>query len=271
MKGILAFLVLALMLVPATQAAHLQDVLFGEGNQGETIRYQIRDITNTSTGGFTSSFDNFKLHSYELAPGGTVMRINVQATYSIVLANDGRWLFELFVDGSAVEDCNFLLPTRNPGGFLAGDLPVYPSYDVECTLPPSITGAWEEDENISVEWVRSIESGAPDQPDTSVVSIVFDREDFILTHSETAFEELTGLSGPEFLVFIAVIGLTILLWSKSKDEVVQLFSGCLLILFGVIGIGLRDEWSAWIAFGAVMAIVGSYLVVRSGIDWFSED
>lgn len=269
MRGLLVVLFCSLLVAPSVNAAH-PDLVFGPGVEGELLRYQIRDITNSSTGGFTSDFDFLKLHTYDIGPGGSILRINVQATYAVLLSSDGSWLFELFVDGVAVEDCHFIFPTVNPGGFLSGDLPVYPSYDVECTIPPPITSGWEEDENIPVLWQRSVFSGSPDEPSSSTVSIVFEREDFILTHSDTAFESLTGATALEFLLFLAVIGLTLMFWSRSKDEVVQIFCALLLFLFSAVAISLRAEWVPWLAFGAVLGVLGGYLLVRSAIDWFNE-
>lgn len=269
LKRLMAVL-LVLLFLPSNAGATHAELVFGAGNEGELIRYQIRDITNSSTGGFTSDFQFLKLHTFDLGPGGSIIRVNVQATYAIILASDGEWLFELFVDGKAVEDCHFIFPTVAPGGFLQGDLPVYPSYDVECTIPPTDTALWVDDQVLPVEWRRTALSGNPDIPASSTVSIVFEREDFILTHTDTAFEDLTGATALEFLLFLAVIGLTLLFWSRSKDEVVQVFCALLLFLFSAVAISLRGEWVAWVPFGAVLGVLGGYLLLRSALDWFNE-
>jgi len=267
------FWVALILAVPSVQADHLDDV-FGEGGEGQTIRYQIRDITNSTLGGFTSDLTFFRLHTFDLAPGGTIVRANVQATFAMNPTNDGEFLYQLIVDGQDVEDCHFILPVVAPGGFLQGDLVVYPSYDVECTISPALTASWDNEEVISVEWERTIISGSPDDPVASTVSIVFDREDFILTPtpngSGTAFESLTGVTGLEFTLFVLVIGLGVVLWSRSKDPIVQLFSSLLVILFGSIGVSLYAEWVGWIPMGSAMIILGGYMILRSTLDTLTE-
>lgn len=261
----LGLILLALLLVPGVSAqTPLQDSLFGEGNEGGTVRYQIRDITNTTTGGFNSSFAFLKLHTNELGPGGVILRINVQATFTLVLENDGSWLYELLVDGLSVEDCLFEVPTRDPGGFLAGDLPVYPSYDVECTLPPTITGNWTEGETIAVEWRRTVLGGTPDPPEASVVSIIIDREDLVILSSPTAFEAYTGATGIEVLMILAAFMVGVIVWARVGDTLVRVVGALWVMLVGVMVLGaLMPEWSVWGVISAIMLLIGAFMTYRA--------
>lgn len=265
-----AVIMLALLLAPAVQGLSLEDSLFGVGNDGETMRYQIGDITNSTVGGFSDEFQFLKLHTKELGDAGSVLRINVQATFSFLLSSDGVWNYQLLIDGNAVPDCEFLVQTHNPGGFLAGDLAVYPSYDVECTLSGAAVSGWNESQMIDLEWQRSVFSGSPDVPDGAVVGIVIEREDFVITSTPSAFEELTGATGIEFLVFLVVITVAVVLWSRATDEIVQVFTSVLLMFFGSIAISFYSLWIGWVPFGAAIAVLGGYMLLRSVIDWFKE-
>lgn len=81
-----------------------------------------------------------------------------------------------------------------------------------------------------------------------------------------AFETLTGVSGWEFLAFLGVVVVSILFWSRSKDEIVQVFSGAFLVFAGALAISMYAAWIGWMAFGAVLAVLGCYFIIRSGLD-----
>lgn len=268
MKQLLPALLVALLFLPGAHAQTLQDSLFGENNEGETIRYQIRDLTNSSTGGFTDDFQFLKLHTNELAPAGSILRVNVQATFGIILSSDGQWLYQLLIDGVAVQDCFFVVPTVNPGGFLSGDFPVFPSYDVDCTVEPEIVQSWEEGETVGIQWTRSVLTGVPDAPTASTVNLVVEREDFIVTNSPSNFELLTGLSALEFAIFPTLAFLGVILWSRAQDGAVRVFGAVLTILSGVlllafaVFIGIADAWFGTVAFASLMMLVGVYLIIR---------
>lgn len=98
------------------------------------------------------------------------------------------------------------------------------------------------------------------------VPVVFFNDDV----QPTSFQQTTGLNGLEFLAFLAVIALTVLFWSRSKDEIVQVFCGVLLFFTAAISISLTNVWPAWMGFGAVLGVFGGYMIARSALEWFSE-
>lgn len=85
-----------------------------------------------------------------------------------------------------------------------------------------------------------------------------------------AFESLTGVGGWEFIVFLAIIVLAVLFWSRSKDEIVQIFSGVILALAGAVAIAMYAAWMGWVPFGAVLAVLGTYFIIRSTIDALTD-
>lgn len=81
-----------------------------------------------------------------------------------------------------------------------------------------------------------------------------------------AFEALTGVDGQSFLIFLAVIVLAILFWSRSTDEIVQIFSGVVLALAGAVAIAMYAAWTGWVPFGAVLVVLGAYFIIKSGLE-----
>ena len=101
---------------------------------------------------------------------------------------------------------------------------------------------------------------------TLFIPVVFFNDD----PSQSAFESVTALGGWEFLAFLSVIGLAVMFWSRSRDEIVQLFSGLLLVLMGAVGISLYADWIAWLGFGSSLVVLGAYFIIRSSMEWVAE-
>lgn len=158
----------------------LNTILFGEGKDGEILRYQIGDITNSSDNGFSDQFNYLKLHTKPLGPTSPVLRIGVVATYTIQQSSDGSWLYELLVDDTVISDCTWIVDTLDPGGFLAGDLVTYPQYQVSCTVGPDVTSGFTESQLVNISISRSVLSGNPDQPVAASTNIVIERADFVV-------------------------------------------------------------------------------------------
>lgn len=192
------WLALALFLVPGTvgqspSGDELNEILFGAGNEGEIFRYQIGDITNTTIGDFDTNFTFFKLHTKTLGPTSPILRIGIETTYTILQSTDGSWHYQLSVNGTDIDDCEWILPTRNPGGFLDGDLVTYANFVTSCTVGPEITSGFQESQLVNLSVTRTVESGNPDEPTESITNIVVERADFVIVGDKPMDVTLTTL------------------------------------------------------------------------------
>jgi len=72
------------------------------------------------------------------------------------------------------------------------------------------------------------------------------------------------------LLFVIVTTVAVFFWSKSKDEVVQIFMPVMLLFFAAIAIGMGEDWAGWVPFGVIMALLGCYMIIRTGWERFGE-
>lgn len=92
----------------------------------------------------------------------------------------------------------------------------------------------------------------------------------------TAFENLTGLSGSEFAAIMALAIVGVVLWHRSTDTGVRVFAaflpmiGGLLIILITLEEGPGTLWSGSLGVGAILCLVGIYLLVRLFLDDLEE-
>lgn len=270
---LLGLFLVVLVAVPMAGAQSIADQIWGPGEEGRLERWRVAEtnIEDPSTS-HMFSFTWFDFSPYENAIPQSILFTDVRTTYTFSAASDGTWNVTLEMNkGIEVTDCYWHVTTLDPGGFLGDDLPLYPNFPLPC----SASVVLPENEVVTV-WInRTVLSGTPDEPVDEHVVFVADRGDFIVTSQPTNFEALTGVTGVEFLVFLAVITMTVVIWSRSRDELVQMFCGVLLIFFSAIAILLGVTYQVflqgWIAFGAVLGLLGVYLIVRQSIEWITEN
>lgn len=268
MKGqVLALALCALVMAPLAGGQSTADLIWSEGQGGrlETWRVLEKNIEDPSTSHqFNSTWLDFS--PYDNAVPQSLILLEFSITYTMVLGSDGSWNVTVESDSFTLQDCFWHLTSVNPGGFLSGDFVAYPNYDVQCAAAVVIP----EDSVFNV-WInRTVLTGSPDSPTDVHITVKGDRGDFIVTSQPNAFEQLTGVGGIEFLAFLAVITLAVVLWSRSKDDIVQMFCGIILGLFGAIAISLHASWVGWVPFGAMLAVLGIYFIIRSVIDWITD-
>lgn len=93
---------------------------------------------------------------------------------------------------------------------------------------------------------------------------------------DTAFTTLTGLTGSEFAAVLALAVVGIILWLRSTDVGVRAFGAIMPMLGGVLVIlltlqeGVGTLWQGSIGLGAILVVVGGYLLVRLFLDDFLE-
>lgn len=265
----LGLLVGCLVLSTASaQQTALSDSLFGEGNTGKIERYQIRDVVRESDT-LNENFTNLKLHTYDLGPAGFIYRINVQATYIFQLSSDGTWEYQLTVNDTPIEDCRWLVRTIDPGGFLSGDLAVYPYFDVDCTASGDAIAGISEGDTVTFNVTRTAIFGAPDEPIAASTGVVIERADFIQTGDFETMNSLESALGLESLEAIAVFGLfftAAIFWMRSTDVMVRVASSSLVLLLFAVAIA-NQATAASISLAAIFGLSGGWMLFQTFADY----
>lgn len=93
---------------------------------------------------------------------------------------------------------------------------------------------------------------------------------------ETAFATLTGFTGSEFAAILALAVVGVILWLRSTDVGIRAFGGVLPMVAGALVLlltlqeGVATLWHGSIGLGAILVILGGYLIVRLFLDDFLE-
>lgn len=86
----------------------------------------------------------------------------------------------------------------------------------------------------------------------------------------SGFESVIGANALEFLLFWIIVAMAVFFWSRSKDEVVQIFMALLLMFAGAIAISLYAAWIGWVPMGLVIAVLGAYMLIRTGMEAYQR-
>lgn len=107
-----------------------------------------------------------------------------------------------------------------------------------------------------------VSSASDDIPVNIGYTFVFKNDD----PEEVGLEHVAGVSSLDIAALVAWVLVGIMLWSRSKDDIVQIFGGLNVIVAGVVMLSMFDRWVFWVPIGATMAVLGSYLIIRSAIE-----
>lgn len=86
------------------------------------------------------------------------------------------------------------------------------------------------------------------------------------------FQVLTGLQGWEFLALLGLLLLALIIWSRSTDYLLKFSMGILLFAPVIVFTYLlvRTAWLGHLFLAVFFGALGGYLIVRAGIDKFTE-
>lgn len=139
-------------------------------------------------------------------------------------------------------------------------------------LPPIGPRAWTFGSGDFILTVRAFDTVSLTN-DTFMESMHFTVPDPPFT-TMTAFEDATGTTAFEFILFPALAFLGIYIWSRSTDAVVRTFGALLVIIAGLVqvllALELTNPWPGHIPIGTVLAIVGAYLTAKVGWDALTD-
>lgn len=262
MKRLVALAILVASMPVAAQDT--SDLIWGTGETGELLTWRILEdnlegVTVTSTG----TFSWLKFHPYENAVPQGLLLIDITATYTFIQDGDGTWAFTFETDqGLDWSECFWHVTTVNPGGFLAGDLVAYATYNVRCATAAVLV----EDATVTY-WInRTVLSGAPASLEDQHISVTGDRGDFVIMSQPTSFELLTGLTASEFLIIVPGLPLLgIYLWTR-KDLGIQLFG---IVLVGVdlslliSHYVISRAWSPQTGIAVLVLLLFCYMLTRT--------
>lgn len=273
------WLLLLLLALPLVAATHIpegtwssQDALSQElaaGGQATVVEYEQDIHTSNVVGSFSLRMFSGRFDTRpEAYPSRWI--IEVGTTKTIQQNSNGVWNYSISVDSVPVPNCFFTVQTFSAGGFLTNMI-TYPNYPLTCVIAaPSFGHHW-------VNVTRTVASGTPATVSASMTSIVITRVDYVVLDMPTGFEELTGLTALEFLIFPTLALIGYVLWGRSNDVAVRGFGGALTMLSGALllgfalAAGIGSIWGGTVAFSIVLMVLGGYLIVRMTLDYFTEE
>lgn len=214
------------------------------------------------------TYDKNILHSYDLVASTVVLEIKQTAMWF----NNANGVWRVFAsqDGTPIPNCEWRMETT--ANIPVGNRLTTQHNSIYCNLP--LSAGMEDPSTITL--TRAVQSGTPDPIEHNVLTLIVVREDVVILSQKTAFEIMTGFTGAEFAAVMAVAIVGVILWSRSKDFIVQGFGALLVIVAGLLVLvtsmqeGLGTVWDGAVWLGGVLMVVGAYMLIRMAVEGFAE-
>jgi hypothetical protein len=89
-----------------------------------------------------------------------------------------------------------------------------------------------------------------------------------ITQTPTTFQQITGLTGLEFIALLGFMFVCIYVWSRSQDWMIQFVAGLFTMIPGVIFISLWavTHWDVGMFLAIASFLLGLYLLLRTSLD-----
>lgn len=199
---------------------------------------------------------------YSFEPVNHTIRVKISLTASVLPNSNGVWRYSIANEFGPLPDCVFELETANPGGFLSGDLVVYPHFDVDCffrfstlTLPHTHTFYLN----------RSVASGSPTALTHESISAIFLSEDVVIMSQPTPFEEMTGLAAGEFAFIVGASIVLLYMGFRSSLVVPRAASGTLVIVLAVLLMSFQASLLV-LLLAVLLGVGGALLFIQIAVD-----
>lgn len=209
-KDFIYWVVLVICLMPPVSAQY-PDTQYTYAPNNYLLAAESQEATDVSVSGtviLNKTFTNIPLADAELLASGLFIRLTSVAT--IVQGGDGQWGITVTVNGVEQPSCQWDIPTRDPGGFLAGDFVTYFTRPPVACIVPVPQEELYDFTTYYVNVTATIEEGTPSPIDHIDTNLIIEREDVYVIP-----QDLTGMVLQDYLP--ATIFVIALIWSLQRN------------------------------------------------------
>lgn len=241
-------LVVALMLylVPVAGAVETSGAEFYVTSYSLTAdAFHLANI-NVAGEYINATYNASKRIDYEVIAHRLVIVIEVTA--GMDLASSGRWQLNFTQDEAPLGACTIQIPTSDPGGFLSGDLVVYPGYTLHCIREGS-AALDNVDHTHRYTLQVTVASGTPDAIDFLDVGVFITREDtYLVPQDANEILDTLAVFTPLLAFLIAAV------WAEMSRDI--------LVYILTVVAGITATVTLWEPVAAArMVLVGAILLL----------
>ncbi len=270
MKFVPVFLLILLFQVPAAAAWHLSPLPNPQPGQDVDVRDRVvvtntANLDNAGAGNLmTFQFSWDPEFSYETV--GHTLRVGIFYTAAWASSSNGAWNISVAKELTGnITACSVRIETVDPTGLTLDALLVYATFHWECIFTQSTNPHFHYH---TVYVNRTVMSGTPAAITAETIAVKIESEDIVIVSMATAFESLTDQSALEFIAFVGLVLIAIVIWSRTTDYLVQMAMGVLPFIPAIIWmyLGIVSGWPGNAALAIFAGSVGGYLMIRASYD-----